>query len=156
MIPAADWLMTDITVDGEKLDLGKVRFRDFRRELDMRAGTLTRTLVWEAAGGKELRLTFLRFLDMRRRERAYQQITLEALNFSGDGVSLDWELSFDVIHEGYKKCFWKDARGEAEGSRMMLQAGTTLSGQEMFAGAVLDLPGGIRREKAKNRPAPMR
>ena len=27
MIPAADWLMTDITVDGEKLNLGKVRFR---------------------------------------------------------------------------------------------------------------------------------
>ena len=139
MIPAAEWLRTDITLEGEKLDLGKVRFRDFRRELDMKTGTLTRTLVWETAGGKELRLTFLRFLDMRRRERDYQQITLEALNFSGE-VSLDWELSFDVIHEGYKKCFWKDARGEAEGSRMMLQAGTTLSGQEMFAGAVLDLP----------------
>ena len=81
MIPSAEWLMTEIVVDGEKLDLGKVQFRDFRRELDMRAGTLTRALIWRTASGKELRLTFLRFLDMERRERAYQRVTLEALNF---------------------------------------------------------------------------
>ena len=40
MIPTADWLMTGITLDGEQLDLGQVRFRDFRRELDMRAGLI--------------------------------------------------------------------------------------------------------------------
>ena len=57
MIPAADWLMTDITLDGEKLDLGKVRFRDFRRVLDMRAGTLERSFVWETKSGKELKLS---------------------------------------------------------------------------------------------------
>lgn len=43
MIPSADWLLTGITLDGEKLDLNRVKFRDFRRELDMRAGTLTRS-----------------------------------------------------------------------------------------------------------------
>ena len=30
MIPAAEWLKTEIILDGEKLDLGCVRFRDFR------------------------------------------------------------------------------------------------------------------------------
>ena len=29
MIPAADWLMTDLVLDGERLDLGKSLFRDF-------------------------------------------------------------------------------------------------------------------------------
>lgn len=140
MIPAADWLMTEITLDGEKLDLGKVRFRDFRREMDMRRGTLERSFVWQTASGKELRLSFLRFMDMVHRERAYQRVAMEPLNFSG-AVEMAAGLSFDVLHEGYKKCFWQDVRGEAQGSRLALQGRTTLSGQEVFAGAVLNMSG---------------
>ena len=105
MIPSADWLMTEICLDGEKLDLGKVHFSHFSRELDMRSGTLIRSLIWQTASGKELRLTFLRFVDMIHRERAYQRITLEPLNFSGE-VMVASGLSFDVLHAGYQKCYW--------------------------------------------------
>ena len=150
MIPAADWLVTEITLDGEKLDLGRVRFRDFRRELDMRAGTLERSFVWETGTGRELRLAFLRFTDMVRRERAFQRITLEALNFSGE-IEIRSGLSFDAVHEGYRKCFWQETRTGAEGDRLMLQSRTTYSGQEVFAGAILRVPGGFvpeEREKA--------
>lgn len=139
MIPSADWLMTQITLDGERLDLGKVRFRDFRRELDMRVGTLTRSFVWQTASGKELRICFLRFLDMVHRERAYQRITLEALNFSGE-VQMESGLSFQVTHEGRETCFWGEARQEIVGNRLCLQSRTTGSGQEVFAGAAVDLP----------------
>ena len=139
MIPAADWLMTDLVLDGERLDLGKSLFRDFWREMDMRRGTLKRSFVWRTASGKELRLTFLRFLDMTHRERAYQRVAMEPLNFSGT-VDFVSGLSFDVIHEGYKKCYWRDARVEAFENRLMLQSHTTLSGQEVFAGALLNMP----------------
>lgn len=139
MIPSADWLLTFLTLDGEKLDLGKVRFRDFRRVLDLKEGTLTRSFVWETAAGKALKLTFLRFLDMVHRERAYQRITLEPLNFSGE-ILLSSGLSFNVRHEGHKTCFWGDTRIEAGADRLCLQSRTTASEQEVFAGAVLDLP----------------
>ena len=139
MIPSADWLLTSLTLDGEKLDLGKVRFRDFRRVLDLKEGTLTRSFVWETAAGKALKLTFLRFLDMVHRERAYQRITLEPLNFSGE-ILLSSGLSFNVRHEGHKTCFWGDTRIEAGADRLCLQSRTTASEQEVFAGAVLDLP----------------
>ena len=139
MIPSADWLLTSLTLDGEKLDLGKVRFRDFRRVLDLKEGTLTRSFVWETAAGKALKLTFLRFLDMVHRERAYQRITLEPLNFSGE-ILLSSGLSFNVRHEGHKTCFWRDTRIEAGADRLCLQSRTTASEQEVFAGAVLDLP----------------
>ena len=140
MIPTADWLITAISLDGETLDLGKAEFSDFRRILDMRAGTLTRSFVWKTVSGKELRLTFIRFLDMVHRECAYQRITLEALNFSGK-VNFSSGLSFDVWHEGNKKCFWGDTRAEAEGNRLLLQSRTLTSGQEVFAGAQLSLTG---------------
>ena len=82
MIPSAEWLKTRIMADGEELDLGRISFCDFRRELDMREGTLTRSFTWHTASGKELRLVFLRFLDMTHRERAYQRITIESTSFT--------------------------------------------------------------------------
>lgn len=139
MIPCAEWLMCRITLDDEVLDLGKVQFSDFTRELDMRAGTLTRSFVWTTATGKALRLTFLRFVDMVHREKAYQRVTFEPLNFSGK-VEFASTLSFDVKHEGRQRCFWQDARVAAGNGRMLLQARTSQSGQEVFAGALVDLP----------------
>lgn len=139
MIPCAEWLMCRIVLDGEALDLGKVRFTDFTRELDMRAGTLTRSFVWMTASGKVLRLTFLRFVDMVHRDRAYQRITFEPVNFSGS-VEFTATLSFDTVHEGRRKCFWQETRVEADGHRMLLQSRTGQSGQEVFAGALVDIP----------------
>ncbi len=146
MVPSAEWLMTGIELDGEKLDLGRVRFSDFTRTLDMKAGTLTRSFVWTTATGRQLKLTFLRFVDMLHRERAYQRVTLEALNFDGS-VTFSSGLSFDAVHEGHRKCFWRNARVEAEAGRMLLQARTTASGQEEFAGALADLPGEVTINK---------
>ena len=140
MIPSADWLKTEIVLDGESLDLGKCQFRDFTRELDLRLGTLTRSFLWHTASGKELRLCFTRFLDMEHGPRAYQRITLEALNFAGP-VRLTAGVSFDVIHEGRKECFWDKARTETADGRCAVQARTALSGQEVFAGILWDVPG---------------
>ena len=139
MIPTADWLMTGITLDDEALDLGRVVFTDFERVLDMRAGTLTRSFVWKTASGKELRVTFLRFLDMVRRERAYQRITFEALNFSGK-IAFSSGLSFDVWHEANKQCFWGETKAEAGNAQLLLQSHTLTSEQEVFAGVQVLLP----------------
>ena len=139
MIPTADWLTTQLELDGEILDLGTSHFRNFRRELDLRTGVLNRSFVWQTASGKELRLEFLRFMDMIHRERAYQRITLEALNFSGT-ISITSGLSFDATHEGYQKCFWRETRTKAAPNRLALQSRTVCSGQEVFAGALLSLP----------------
>jgi len=42
MLNAVDWLYTRISIDGEELDLAKVKFSDFRRVLDLRNATLKR------------------------------------------------------------------------------------------------------------------
>ena len=140
MIPSADWLRTEVVVDGESLNLGKCQFSDFTRELDLRLGTLTRSFLWHTASGRELRVCFTRFLDMEHGPRAYQRITLEALNFAGP-VRLTAGVSFEVIHEGRKKCFWEKARTETAEGRCAVQARTAHSGQEVFAGILWDLPG---------------
>ncbi len=146
MIPSAEWLMTELRLDGETLDLGRSKVREFRRELDLRRGTLTRSFIWETASGKELRLRFLRFLDMSCRERAYQRIVFEPLNFSGE-LEFVSGLSFQVRHEGQQKCFWGETRRECQANRLSLQSRTLVSGQEVFTGALLSLPDGFAAEE---------
>ena len=148
MIPAVDWLDLSVMLDGEALDLGKVRYRDFSRVLDLRAGTLTRSFIWQTAAGKELKLRFVRFLDMVHRERAYTQVMMEALNFSGT-VELKSGLSFAVMHEGRRTCYWWATANAAEENRLFLQARTAESAQEVFAGASLNLPDGAAVETAE-------
>jgi maltose phosphorylase len=52
MVNSVDWLYTRILLDGEQLDLNNARFRDFKRVLDLREGTLTREFIWEHKHGK--------------------------------------------------------------------------------------------------------
>ncbi|MCL2222566.1 MAG: family 65 glycosyl hydrolase [Oscillospiraceae bacterium] len=137
MIPAVDWLNTTISLDGEVLDLGKVKFSDFSRELDLRAGTLTRSFIWHTAGGKNLKLTFIRFMDMTNNERAYQRFIFRPLNFSGE-LELTMALSFDMVHEGRDACFWGDTVRSVQGNSMSIMSRTKVSGKEVFAGAYVD------------------
>ena len=139
MIPSADWLVTSLCLDGEVLDLGKVRFSDFVRELNLKDGTLTRSFIWETASKKQIRLTFLRFLDMIDRENAFQRITMEPLNFTGE-IDFESGVSFNVEHEGRQTCFWETTRKEARQNRLLLQSRTLRSNQEVFAGAYVNLP----------------
>jgi len=140
MIPSAEWMMVSITVDGEKLDLGSCAFSDFRRELDMQSGCLSRSFIWHTGSDKKLKVSFLRFLDMINRERAYQRITLESPGTDCD-VVLETGMSFNTVHEGRSRCFWTDTRAEISGSVIELQSRTTESGQEVYAAAVTSLPG---------------
>jgi len=149
MIPSVDWLKTAVLLDGEELDIGKADYSGFTRELDMRTGTLKRSFIWHTATGKDMRLTFIRFIDMCNSERAYQCITFEALNFSGN-VELKTGLSFDVFHAGRNSCFWGDVRSETTGNKCVIQSETLLSGQSVFAAAILDSPSAcqsIREDK---------
>ncbi|HHT47857.1 MAG TPA: family 65 glycosyl hydrolase [Firmicutes bacterium] len=98
MINAVDWLYTRISVDGEVLDLAKVKFSAFRRTLDLRNATLKREFVWTTSQNKQLRITFLRFTDLVKTARGCQRIIFEPLNFSGE-VKICSGLDFDTIYE---------------------------------------------------------
>ena len=54
-------------VDDEPLVLSFAHLRDYRRVLDMRAGTLTRELIWSTPGGKQVRVRTTRMVSFRDR-----------------------------------------------------------------------------------------
>jgi len=143
MIPSVDWLMTCISLDGEVLDIGKIKYSGFVRELNMQTGSLERSFIWHTKSGKDLRLTFIRFIDMQNSERAYQRILFEALNFSGE-VELTAGLSFDVFHAGRNTCYWGDTKSDIADNRCLIQSSTLMSGQSVFAAAIIDSPSPCR------------
>ena len=148
MINSVDWLYTRLWVDGEQLDLGKSKFSNFSRQLDMRWGILTREFIWETASGKQLLMTFIRFTDMQSTHIGCQRIIVKPLNFSGE-VQFRCGLDFNTHYEigaGWDQTkkgrgqqsrqvinFWKCARKGAAGDGWAIQAQTVRSGHQLFS-----------------------
>lgn len=105
MVNSVDWLHVRLSAGGEKLDLAKSKVKDYRRVLNMKAGVLTREFTWLLAGGKELKVSFVRAVSMTDKNIGLQRITLKPLNFSGR-IELSMGLDFSVIHDEVKTNFW--------------------------------------------------
>jgi maltose phosphorylase len=154
MINAVDWLYTRISLDGEELDLSKVKFSDFRRTLDLKNATLKREFVWTTATNKQLRITFLRFTNIVNTAMGCQRVILEPLNFSGE-IKICSGLDFDTIYElaaGWDQTqgtgsstekntdlnFWTCERKQKVGDNYAIQARTRRSGIKLFSSFRLD------------------
>ena len=130
MINSVDWLYTRLWVDGEQLDLGKSKFSNFSRQLDMRWGILTREFIWETASGKQLLMTFIRFTDMQSTHIGCQRIIVKPLNFSGE---VRFRCGFDLT----------PTMKSAPGGTKQKRGGASRAGKSSISGSV----------RAKERPA---
>lgn len=99
MINAVDWLYTRISIEGEQLDLAAVCLSDFKRILDMKNLVYRREFVWHLRSGRQIKMTFLRFLSMHMTKIGCQRILLEPLNFSGQAdivLGLDFNTRYEI------------------------------------------------------------
>ncbi len=105
MVNTVDWLYIRINIDGEQLDLAKVIFSDFKRELDFKTGELKREFIWTTSSEKKTHCLFRRLVDMKNPEYCFQSISFVPDNWSGDIeiiTGIDWSLE----HEAFKDNFW--------------------------------------------------
>mgnify|MGYP000324020344 FL=1 len=147
-VNSVDWLYTRIFLDGEQLDLARCDFYNFKRVLDMKKGTLTREFIWKTKTGKELKVSFLRFLSMDRPNMGFQKITFEPLNFSGN-LLVQSGLDYSILHEiaeGWNqvetsdsefkprgKNFWTLEKAEYTGDGISALGKTIKSGHLLFS-----------------------
>jgi len=132
MINAVDWLYTGITIGGERLDCAKSRISGFVRVLDMRDGTLTRSLIWETTRGRKVRLTFQRFVSMHCANLGCLRIRITPLGFSGS-VEVDLGLDFSRPHTLTQTNYWTPVRKKQSRAGAMIMARTQTSGQRLFS-----------------------
>jgi maltose phosphorylase len=131
ILGCVDWLYTRIVLDGEILDLNKCKFKDYKRILDMKRGILTREFTWETSGGKQLRLSFIRFTSIDEPSVGCQRIIFEPLNFDGR-IEVQSCLGF---YEGEE--FWSGSKKEATDSTAAIMAHNENRDQYVFSSSNL-------------------
>jgi maltose phosphorylase len=146
MVNAVDWLQTRIQAGEETLDMAVSEIGNFRRELDLRTGLLTRAFDWKTKSGPVVRLAFLRLLDMEQAEIGYQKI---AFSVTGGNIeiTLDMLNSFNTFHGGGKKNYWKTERRDWTENGAAIQASTVRTGQQVFSAFTWAAASGVRAER---------
>ncbi|WP_455794089.1 glycoside hydrolase family 65 protein [Clostridium butyricum] len=137
MVNSVDWLYTRIIIDDEQLDLNECTIKDFRRELDLKTGILTRSFIWKTKEGKELELKFERLLSMNDAHLAGQRIFIKALNFSGN-ITLISGLDFTNIHHAAGKNLWNCKDIKAEEDWTSITGSTINTNQNVFSICAFD------------------
>ena len=106
------WIGLSLKLNGEKFDLAKSKYSDFTRTLDMRNGVLKRNVIWTDTTGRELKLSFERFMSMTDRMICAVRLTLEPLNFSSE-ITIKADLDFTYPHYLFNKQLWNHIKTES-------------------------------------------
>ncbi len=109
VLNSAFWIGIDVKVGGVQIDLAKLPVSDFRRELDMKRGVLTRTFTVEVPGVGKVRCEAVRFVSMARTELGAIRYSVTPLNGEAS-VELRPYIDADVRNEdaNYNEKFWEE------------------------------------------------
>ncbi|MCF8358849.1 MAG: glycoside hydrolase family 65 protein [Prolixibacteraceae bacterium] len=107
VLNAANWIGIGISIDGEVLDLAKMEIDSFRRELNMKEGTLSRTFSALLKNGKKVEVSAKRFLSIVQPEIGVIRYTIKLLN-SNAKIEATPFVDFEVENEdsNYDEKFW--------------------------------------------------
>lgn len=106
VINATNFIGMNVFVDGEEVDLYTAEVMDYRRELDMQHGILTRTFTVKH-GEKETACKVVRFLSVAEKELAVIHYEVTPMNYEGIVTFVPY-LDGDVRNEdsNYEEDFW--------------------------------------------------
>lgn len=109
VLNSVNWIGLDIEIEGERLDLNAAEVLQFERELDMKRGVLSRHFQLRFPSGKEIQVSAVRFVSMRRDEIGAIRYGMKALNFTGKARIIPF-LDFDVVNQdsNYDEKFWEE------------------------------------------------
>ncbi|TNE27676.1 MAG: glycoside hydrolase family 65 protein [Bacteroidetes bacterium] len=120
VLNSVNWIGINISVDGEQLDLNACAVSNFRRELDMQHGLLSRSFDVKFTNGKTLRIDSKRFLSLVRDEVGAIAYSFTPVNFEGAVVVTPY-LDFDVENHDAN---WEEKFWDSVEERVAAQKGT--------------------------------
>lgn len=152
MVNTVDWVYTRISSGEQVLDLAKCRFSDFRRELDLRTGVLTRRFVWHIDEHTAVEICFERFTSMEQEQLVGQKLTLRAAKGS-PVLTLRLGLDFTCPHVSVGSPMFRPLSAAAGEARTEILAETKQTRQQVWAGAVFHGLTDTRDASAEGIPA---
>jgi maltose phosphorylase len=125
VLNAANWVGIRFTFEDEKLDLAASTVQEFRRELNMQTGLLTRSFHLKLKSGAEFKVLAQRFCSMARGEVGALKYIISSVNFEGK-CTIEPYIDFDVMNEdsNYDEKFWDEVEVAGSGMEAMVIAKT--------------------------------
>lgn len=129
VINSTNWIGIGIEINGSKLDLADFVAKEFKRELDMKTGRLTRSFIAADKSGHETSFVFTRFLSMADNNIACITAAATPLNYSGK-IALETFLDGDVSNEdsNYGEKFWIEKNKRVDNNEALLTVQTKKTG----------------------------
>lgn len=124
VLNSTNWIGINIDIDGAPLDLAACTVSQFRRVLNMKEGTLSRSFTATLEGGKEVQVESIRIVSMARHEIGAIRYSIIPLNFAGQ-LTLTPYLDGDIKNKdsNYDEKFWNEVekKGGPEGGYLTLK-----------------------------------
>jgi alpha,alpha-trehalose phosphorylase len=137
IVNVPDSTILKLYVDDEPLFLPTARTHDYARVLDMRAGTLTRELVWATAAGKHVRVRTCRMASLEHRHVIAMTYEVTALDHSVALAISSQVVNRQDTHPSDELPEWRreDPRvATALPDRVLNSRGRELEGQRILLG----------------------
>ncbi|MDE2182942.1 MAG: beta-phosphoglucomutase [Alphaproteobacteria bacterium] len=124
VLNSPNWIGIDVEVNGHSLDLARCTVDGFRRVLDMRHGTLSRSFTAATPDGARVRIEARRFVSMANPRVGAIRYSVTAIDAAA--ISLSPYIDGDVKNEdaNYNEYFWNILEVEAAPGRGFLLAQT--------------------------------
>ncbi|MDP3312455.1 family 65 glycosyl hydrolase domain-containing protein [Lutibacter sp.] len=120
VLNAPNWIGIHIQINQTSLDLNSCKVSNFRRELNMKEGWLSRSFNAILPAGENIQVTTKRFISVKYDEVGAIEYSVKALNFSGEIIFSPY-LDAGIVNEdsNYDEHFWetlKIVEGQNNGS----------------------------------------
>ncbi len=112
VLNSVNWIGIDLTIDGDKIDLSKVKIKEFYRELDMKEGILRRRCKFETKKGKTISISTERLYSLQNKDHCALIYKLEC--DKKVKIKLNTYLDFNISNSdsNYDEDFWTDRAEE--------------------------------------------
>lgn len=110
---AADLTELILVINGEKFSLEHGKTKEYRRDLNLRTGELSRCFIWENKRGEQFEFIFRRFVSLKNLHLIGSKTEIKPLNCKGE-IKISSGINAQVtnsgaqhFHEGEKRIFDK-------------------------------------------------
>jgi kojibiose phosphorylase len=113
LVNAPNWLHLVVLINGERFRMERGEVLDYRRDLDLGTGLLTRTVRWRSPAGQTAELVFERFASLADPHVLGVRCQVTSVDVDGE-VEIRAGLPGHVDNQGFVHWEWRDQGGVGE------------------------------------------
>ncbi len=115
VLNAPNWIGINVNIKGISLDLNKCKVSNYKRELNMKEGVLTRSFTAELQNGNQVKVIAVRFLSLDFDEIGAIKYNITPINFTGEIEFIPY-IDAGIMNEdaNYDEFFWEILQIEEE------------------------------------------